>query len=117
MPGDIFTFDFSPFGEDVVRECDGDLYVRFHQIPSRVVVGSLAVSLELGERVDYVDQLSLKRSWISLDLRSEPRSHRAVAEHATQPGALIREFSVLDEVFHEEMEDRVVSSGDGPAHK
>ena len=106
-----------PLREHTLGERHGVSDICFNQIPSRVVVGSMAVLLKLLKSRDDIDKFLFKRGRVSLVLRRKRSiSHRSMIEHAPQSRTLIGEFPMLDEILYEQMKDCIVRRGDSAAH-
>ena len=102
VTGYVLVSNLPPLREYTLCERHGVSDICFNQLPSGVVVGSLAVPLKLLKSCDDIEKFLFKRSWVSLVLRRKRSiSHRPMIEHASQSCALIGEFPMLDEILYE----------------
>ncbi len=83
VPRDILIFDYPPRLKDILCEANCVSNVGFDQSPPTVVVGFLAILLELRERPNDVLERFLYRGEILLILRSKIGTHFAVSEHSS----------------------------------
>jgi hypothetical protein len=97
VPCYVVGADGTPLHECLLCEGNSVLHIGPHDVPRQVVVGSVAIRLELPERSLDIDQVSLGRGGFNLVFRRERSlAHLPMVEHPRQPSALIRERPVRD---------------------